>query len=247
MNTRKVLLILACAGMLCFTHGANALLFSGSNGTLSASADFEILPGNFLQVTLTNTSTGDPAAPGDILSGLLFNLAGNPLLSRDSAVLGAGSTVIHGPTPSTDPGGGVGGEWAYENSDPNFPSGVNESIYSAGYFAGTGHLFPGSDLQGPPSGSVDGIQYGITTLNDAAGNDNGGIAGEGLIANSVVFTLDNFTGSLGDISNVSFQYGTALTETNIPGTPGVPDSGTTAMLLGSALVGLGMLRRYLKR
>jgi hypothetical protein len=31
-----------------------------------------------------------------------------------------------------------------------------------------------------------------------------------------------------------------------PGT-GVPDSGTTAMLLGSALTGLGLVRRYLKR
>jgi hypothetical protein len=134
MNTRKLLLVLACAGTLCFSHGASALLFSGSNGTLSASADFEILAGNFLQVTLTNTSTGDPSAPGDILSGLLFNLVGNPALSKDSAVLGAGSTVIHGPTPSTDPGGVVGGEWAYTNTDPNFPSGVNEAIYSAGYF-----------------------------------------------------------------------------------------------------------------
>ena len=29
--------------------------------------------------------------------------------------------------------------------------------------------------------------------------------------------------------------------------PSVPDSGTTAMLLGSALTGLGLVRRYLKR
>ena len=29
--------------------------------------------------------------------------------------------------------------------------------------------------------------------------------------------------------------------------PSVPDSGTTAMLLGSALAGLGLVRRYLKR
>ena len=29
--------------------------------------------------------------------------------------------------------------------------------------------------------------------------------------------------------------------------PGVPDSGTTAMLLGGALAGVGLMRRYLKR
>jgi hypothetical protein len=32
-----------------------------------------------------------------------------------------------------------------------------------------------------------------------------------------------------------------------PGGNGVPDSGTTAMLLGGALTGLGVVRRYLKR
>ncbi|HEU5238609.1 MAG TPA: VPDSG-CTERM sorting domain-containing protein, partial [Pyrinomonadaceae bacterium] len=31
-----------------------------------------------------------------------------------------------------------------------------------------------------------------------------------------------------------------------PGTPGVPDGGTTVMLLGAALGALGMARRYLK-
>jgi hypothetical protein len=31
-----------------------------------------------------------------------------------------------------------------------------------------------------------------------------------------------------------------------PGTPGVPDGGTTAMLLGAALGSLGMARRFLK-
>ena len=74
---------------------------------MAASADFTILPGNLLQVTLTNTGSGDPANPGDILSGVLFNLAGNLTLSKDSAVLGAGSTVIHGPTLSTDPAVGA--------------------------------------------------------------------------------------------------------------------------------------------
>ena len=62
---------------------------------MAASANFVILPGGFLQVTLTNTGTGDPDAPGNVSNGLFFNLAGDPSLSRDSAVLGAGSTVIH--------------------------------------------------------------------------------------------------------------------------------------------------------
>jgi len=242
MKTRMALLTLVCGLPLCWSNSANALLFTTAPGAMAASADFTILPGNLLQVTLTNTGTGDPAAPGNILSALFFNLAGDPLLSRDSAVLGAGSTVIHGPTPSTNPTpNGVGGEWAYNNTQSVF--GANEGISSAGFGVfGVGDRFPGNNLQGPDS--VNGIQYGITTAFDTPGNDNTGIS-VGLIQNQVVFTLDNFTGTLADISHVSFQYGTALTETNIPGN--VPDSGRTAMLLGLSLSGLGFVRRFVKR
>ena len=241
MKTRIALLTLVCGLLLCWSNSANALLFTTAPGAMAASADFTILPGNLLQVTLTNTGTGDPAAAGNILTAVFFNLAGDPSLSRDSAVLGAGSTVIHGPTPSTDPGGVVGGEWAYNNTQSVF--GANEGISSAGFGVfGVGDRFPGTNLQGP--NSVNGVQYGITTAFDTPGNDNTGISSVGLIQNQVVFTLDNFTGTLADLSHVSFQYGTTLTETNIPGN--VPDSGPTAMLLGLSLSGLGLVRRFVK-
>ena len=241
MKTRMALLTLVCGLLLCWSNSANALLFTTAPGAMAASADFTILPGNLLQVTLTNTGTGDPAAPGNILTAVFFNLAGDPSLSRDSAVLGAVSTVIHGPTPSTDPGGVVGGEWAYNNTQSVF--GANEGISSAGFSVfGVGDRFPGTNLQGPAS--VNGVQYGITTAFDTPGNDNTGISSVGLIQNQVVFTLDNFTGTLADLSHVSFQYGTTLTETNIPGH--VPDSGPTAMLLGLSLSGLGLVRRFVK-
>jgi hypothetical protein len=242
MKTKMAVLTLVCGLLLCWSNSANAILFTTAPGAMAASAEFTILPGNFLQITLTNTGTGDPAAPGNILSAVFFNLAGDPLLSRDSAVLGAGSTVIHGPTPSTDPGGVVGGEWTYNNTQSVF--GANEGISSAGFGVfGVGDRFPGTNLQGPDS--VNGIQYGITTAFDTPGNDNTGISSVGLIQNQVVFTLDNFTGTSADISNVSFQYGTALTETNIGGH--VPDGGPSAMLLGLSLTGLGFARRFVKR
>jgi len=246
MKTRMALLTLVCGLLLCWSNSANAsLLITTAPGAMAASANFTILPGNLLQVTLTNTGTGDPAAPGNILTALFFNLAGDPSLSSDSAVLGAGSTVIHGPTPSTNPTpNGVGGEWAYTNNLLGNVSGANEGISSAGFNIFGVHTFPGTNFERPPNGAVNGVQYGITTAFDTPGNDNTGIS-VGLIQNQVVFTLDNFTGSLGDISHVSFQYGTALTETNIPGN--VPDSGRTAMLLGLSLSGLGFVRRFVKR
>ena len=60
--------------------------------------------------------------------------------------------------------------------------------------------------------------YGLTTLSDSTGNDNGGISGRALIANGAKFVLSGLPEgfSLDQISNVRFQYGTSLTEINIP-------------------------------
>ncbi len=210
LKTTIATAIFACAASV----QAVPIVFTGSSGSLAASVSFDV-SGDDLLVTLTNIATSDPQAPGNILTGVIFSLPGNPLLTKVSAILAAGSTVIHGPSPSTDAGGSVGGEWAYSNALSGAFVG-QQSIYSSGYFPGN-DVFGGTNLQGP--GSVDGVQYGITTLNDTAGNDNGGISGSGLIQNSVAFVLsglsDNFL--LSAITGVSFQYGTSLTETNIPG------------------------------
>lgn len=211
--------------------------FTGSSGSLAASVTFDTSGTNLL-VTLTNTSTGDPHAPSDILTGVIFSIPGNPLLDRStgSAKLSAGSIVIHGPVPATDPGGVVGGEWAYTNALVA-PFVGQQSIYSAGYFDGLAR-FPGSNLQGPAS--VDGVQYGITTLLDLPGNDNGGIKSQGLIQNSVDFVLTGLPVDfkLGDISNVSFQYGTSLDETNFPGDHHDVPEPMSLILLGSGLIGV---------
>jgi hypothetical protein len=57
---------------------------------------------------------------------------------------------------------------------------------------------------------------------------------------------------IGDLSGIitipAFDNGYGLSGWTLfgPGTPGVPDGGTTAMLLGTALGALGMARRFLK-
>jgi hypothetical protein len=217
------------------------ITFAGSSGSLAASVTFDI-SGSSLLVTLTNTSTGDPSAPGDILTGVIFSIPGNPLLNvtTGSAQLSSGSTVIHGPVPATGPGGVVGGEWAYTNSLAGAFVG-QQSIYSSGYFNGNA-TFSGSNLQGPAS--VDGVQYGITTLFDLPGNDNGGIQSVGLIQNSVNFVLPGLPAGfiLSDISNVSFQYGTGLNETNVP-----VSEPSTLFLLGCALIGIALFARKFKK
>lgn len=216
--------------------GATPITFSGSGTNsftgqaISASATFDVV-GTFLQVTLTNTGA-DVMAPSDVLTALFFNITGNPLLSRSSATLAPGSSVLFG---GSDPGGVVGGEWAYTNSAS--VGEASQGISSSGFGIPYAGKFPGSNLQGP--WSPDGVQYGITSGSDNSATGNAAVTGgNALIQNSVVFLLSNLQPnfSLNQISNVSFQYGTSLGEPNLPSNP-VPEP-ATLLLLGSGLIGL---------
>lgn len=244
MNSKKSALAAVAAALLSLPAFAAPVVFTGVLGGLGAAVSFDISGSNLL-VTLTNTGTADPIAPGNILTGVIFSLPGNLLLTRVSAAI-CPTCSVKGNGGLTDPGGVVGGEWAYTNALAGSFIG-QQSIYSSGYFSGVGFLFAGTNLQGPAS--VDGVQYGITTLNDGTGNDNGGLTGEGLIVNATNFVLSGLPNgfSLGSIGGVSFQYGTGLDEPNIIGTSSsgtgnssgnIPEPGSTGLaLLGLALLG----------
>jgi hypothetical protein len=119
------------------------------------------------------------------------------------------------------------------------------AIGSAGYIPGTGYQFPGSNLQGPVS--IDGIQYGLTSLGDNPLTGNTPVTGtNALIQNSVLFTFA-YSGDLDlrRISGVSFQYGTSLTEPNVPGGE-VPEV-ATSLMIGSGLYGMWWIGRRKQR
>ena len=192
--------------------------FSGSSGSLSAQADFDIVGGQ-LKVTLTNTSPSDVLAPSDVLTAVFFDVNVGGVLTPVSAVLDSGSTVFY--DPDGQPAGGVvGGEWAYLAGLVGAPGSATEGISSAGLSPLFGNAnFPGANLAGATA--VDGVQYGLLSTGDNTATGNGGITGSGgLIKKSVVFTLSGSglpsSLSSGDISHVSFQYGTATTEPNVP-------------------------------
>lgn len=220
---------------------ATPVVFSGSSGSLSASASFDIDGGN-LVVTLDNTSNSDVLVPTDVLTAVFFDIAGDPSLARISAVLAPGSSVLFG---STDPGGVVGGEWAYLSGLSGAPGGARQGISSSGFgLFGPGNLFPGTNLQGPVSPA--GLQYGLTSAGDNPATGNTPVTGtNALIQHAVVFTLggapQNF--DLSSISNVWFQYGTSLTETSFNGE--VPEP-STAVLFGAG-IGLIAAGRAFKR
>ena len=229
---------IAVVGSLLTAGSAKAIFFQATNGGgLGASANFTIDGGNLI-LQLTNTGTADVNVPSEVLTGVFFDIAGNPTLSSISAVLGPGSSVVL--DPQGQPAGGVvGGEWAYAKflASTN-PFNATQGVSSVGLDLFGIATFPGANLAGPANGAVNGIQYGIVPTAYSSVGDNGGISGSGgLIKNSVVFNLGAFGGALTGISNVGFQYGSSFGENH------VPDGGTTLMLLGSALACLGALRR----
>jgi hypothetical protein len=255
-------LVVALCGFVVTTSSAHAttLQFNASSGSLSASALFDNNnTAGQLKVTLTNTSSADVLAPGDVLTALFFdiNIAGFPTaLGRVSAVLASGSSVYYD-ADGQPAGGVVGGEWAYKGGLSGAPGGATRGISSTGVdLFGPGDLFPGPDLQKPDS--PDGVQYGLLSAGDNTATGNGGITGSGgLIKNAVVFSLSFDAGlgvfDLSKITNVSFQYGTNLSEPNLPWNPpctggaGCGGGNTVVplppalVLFGSGLVGLTLL------
>lgn len=207
--------------------------FTGTNGSnLNANATFDVV-GNQLIVVLSNVSTWDVDVPVDILTAVFFDYAGGALpLTSTSAVLTPGSIVLFG---TTDPGGVVGGEWAYGSGLSGAPYSAKNGISSAGFGLFGSATFPGSDLNSPAA--VNGLNYGITSLGDNPATGNQMVTGgEPLIKHSVTFTLTGLpTGfDLSKIGNVSFQYGTGLNEPNITG--GKDKSGEPAVPGPAAVV-----------
>ena len=221
-----------------------------SGAAISASADFTI-NGNALTIILTNTALadnttgGDPQdVPGNTLTGVFFDLTGNPSLTAGSATIAAGS-MVQGVQCSIGPCDGtttdVGGEFRYDAGA--FPGGADRGVAGAGYIGGAAN-FPGAlNLDG--EAAVNGINFGIISA-DPSFLPNGGLASVPLIKNSVTFVLTGVSGlTENDISKVSFQYGTSITEPRLPPSK-TPEPGTL-LLLGGGLAAATLIRKHTRR
>jgi len=222
--------VFACALLAAPAHAS--IIWAGSQGSLAASAEFHT-SGTDLVVTLTNTSAADVLAPPDVLTAVFFNVSGATLvLNPTSAVVPPTSTVLFG---ATEPGGGVGGEWAYRGGLSGSPGNRVYGISSTGVnLFGSGDLFPGVNLQGPAS--PDGLQYGLTSAGDNPAIGNAAVTGSNaLIQNQVVFTLSGLPAGfdLTRINGVFFQYGTDLSEPGYGGNIPAPAPALLGLLAGA--------------
>ncbi len=214
---------------------------TGTESNLAATVNFAI-SGNDLIITLTNTGPSPALNPPDILTAVFFSVEGNPTLTPVSAVLGAGSQVLFPASgDGTSPEGVVGGEWAYAQG-LSAPGGADRGISTAGLGLFGQANFPGDNLVGQTA--VGGLEYGLVPLSGTTGGNAPVTGPNPFIQNTAVFTL-SFVGdlSLSDITGVSFQYGTSLSEPNIPGNIVPEPASITLFGIGIALMGYRMYRR----
>ena len=243
---------LVCVGMLCVLGMAAAcqaapvtFSFCGCPIPRSASATFQVVSGNNLQVTLTNTSLENAMRPTGILEGLFWDITGSPALTASSAVLPLGTTILF---PPADP---IGEQWAYKQGlgAAGQPGGGQYGLGGAGFGVfGPGNCFipqpPG------PGAPPDGLNYGITTAGATEAFWPLPMLGP-FIKKSIVFTLGGLPGGFDpstSISNVWFQYGTAFDEPSYEGdTDPHPPATPEPLTVVGLLMGCGALAGACRR
>jgi len=229
--TQNIALGLALAALACTasTAGAVCVTFDGSVGSRTASASFSA-SGADLVITLRNLSVTPASSASELLTGVFFNINGaSESFTRVSAAI---SNTPIGPA---NPNNAVLGNWGFKSGLVGVPGGVAYGLGSTqlGLF-GPNETFPTSGTQGYVSNSDDSVIPG--GLDDtSSGSPGGPLAGPSSGSYTAVFTLSNLSSAFSPslISNVRFQYGTALTDPSIPGA-----YLTTVPLPGAAGAGL---------
>lgn len=229
MKKLALLVGLAGATLLAVNATANTVTYSTASGatesggnTVSATATFTT-SANTLNISVTDNQA-NPNTVAQLISGLTFVLSSGQTSGSIFSSSGLQRTVNSGGTYSDGVTAATG--W-----------GLNNNVGGGLQLNALGYVGPAGLIIGGP---------GAGNLYSAAG---GSIAGNGphnpFLAGTVNFTLTIAGLTANDtISSLIFYFGTTAGN-GVPTNRTVPDGGTTAALLGGALMAAGMIRRKL--
>ncbi len=194
--------------------------------TPEGSADFSI-SGSTLTVTLTNTSSQEMLAIGEVLSGLFWDITDpGVILTPDLALIAPGSRLVGvGATGDMD----LSSEWGYKSNVEAGSTGagplgnhgigsVGDINFGADTFGPRDRFDTSTNLFLPSSGSLNGVEGGMVGPNVNFGSD--GFTSQGPVVQGwdgtdtgpgqMIFTFDITGGTLSDdeITNVQPLFGT---------------------------------------
>lgn len=233
MKKNLTLTLMGCASLLAASASANIFTFQTASGAMAGgeNVDAKVVfttTGTTLDIKLTDLFA-NPTDVGQLLSDLSFHVTIGTTTSATITSDGPATTVTVGSGGTETAGTVTHAGWVLD-SEP----------------AGTIHL---DDLGSHASGPAN-LIIGPDNGSGKYSNANGSIANNGphnpFLTGTVDFKL-TIPGMTADtvINDVLFSFGTTSGVTSPGGPPTVPDGGTTVLLLGAALSGLGLIRRKL--